>query len=121
MIVREFERTFRRIPRELSPGEKTFIAKHRAPKRENENDIEQLLFGDGRLWVKVAAPKEEKRACYDIFDPQGRYFDRFFVDLKGRILKVHGGFVYAEITDEEDLPVLVKYRIAEAIGAEAPG
>lgn len=115
-IVREFARTFERIPHEMKTWEKDFISKYNAPKRKYESDIDGLLFGDGHLWVKTAAPAEEKRARYDIFDPDGRYLDRFFIDLKGRILKVHGGFVYAEVTDEQDLPALVKYRIDEPLG-----
>lgn len=116
-IVREFARAFERIPHEMKPWEKDFIAKFNAPKRKYEGDIEGLLFGDGRLWVKTAVPAGEKRALYDLFDSEGRYLDRFFIDLNGRILKIHGGFVYAEVKDEEDLPVLVKYRIGEPLGA----
>jgi hypothetical protein len=115
-VVREFARIFERIPHEMKPWEKDFLSKYNAPKRRYEADIEGLLFADGLLWVKVATPDKEKRACYDLFDPSGRYLDRFFVDLKGRILNVRGGFIYAELKDEEDLPYLVKLRIDEKLG-----
>ncbi len=117
-IVHEFGRELQRIPYEMSPGMKSFISKYAAPKRRYENDIEGLLFGAGRLWVMGATPKEEKRACYDVFDPAGRYLDRVFIALKGKVLQIHGGCLYAEVTDEQDLPALVKYRIDETIGVQ---
>ena len=115
-IVASFKREFKRIGREPRKGESDFIANHGAPKRKFERDISDLLFGDGLLWVETAKPAGEKALRYDLFDVEGRYVDRVSLDFKGRLLKIDRGFLYAEILDAEDLPVLVKYRIDEPLG-----
>ncbi|MEW5900422.1 MAG: hypothetical protein AB1715_03055, partial [Acidobacteriota bacterium] len=37
---------------------------------------------------------------------------------KGQIVKLDGDFLFVSGSDEADLPVLIKYRIAEPIGAQ---
>lgn len=116
-IVSSFTRNYPRVEHAARDWEKKFVSQYNAPKREYENDIAALLFDGKFLWVQTSTESKEKGVLYDLFDPEGRFVDSFYVNLKGRILKIDGEFLFASITDLNDLPNLVKYRIAEPLGA----
>jgi hypothetical protein len=116
-IVSSFKRDYPRVEHVPQDWEKKFASQFNAPKRYYENDISDLSFAGGLLWVRTSTESKEKGALYDLFDVSGRFVDSFYVNIRGRVLKVDGKFLYASIADENDLPLLVKYRIAEPIGA----
>jgi hypothetical protein len=93
-----------------------FIQRYDAPKKKYENDIAGLLFNKGHLWVETSTKDQIKGALYDVFDLEGRFVDSFFVDIKGQIIRLDGDSLFVSGPDETDLPVLVKYRIAEPVG-----
>jgi len=114
--VSSFKRDYPRVDHAARDWEKKFISQYNAPKREYENDVAALFF-DGRcLWVQTSTESKEKGVLYDLFDPDGRFVDSFHVNLKGRVLRIDGEFLYASVPDPNDLPVLVKYRITEPLG-----
>lgn len=116
-IVSRFKRKYPRVKHELGDSEKKFISKYNAPKKKFEPDIEGLLYSCGHLWVKTSTANEENGTLYDIYDIDGSFLDSFFINIKGRIVKIDCDFLYSSELDEDLLPCVVKYRIADIIGS----
>lgn len=116
-VFTSFKRDYPRVDHVARDWEKKFASEHNAPKRNHENDVNDLHFGGGFLWVLTSTESKDKGFLYDLFDANGKFEDSFFVNLRGRILKIDGKFLFASISDENSLPLLVKYRITEPIGA----
>jgi hypothetical protein len=116
-VFSSFKRDYPRVGHIAKDWEKKFASQYSAPKREHENDVKDLSFGEGLLWVRTSTESKEKGFLYDLFDANGRFVDSFFVNLRGGVLKIDGNFLFASISDENDLPLLVKCRIAEPLGA----
>ena len=110
-ITSRFKRDYARIKHEMRDFEKKFISKYSAPKRKFKNDIGGLFCVGGNLWIKTSTEDEEKGQMFDVFDTDSRFVDSFFVNTKGRIVKIDGDFIYSSETDEDDLPFLIKYKI----------
>jgi hypothetical protein len=109
-------REFPRIKHPLKDWEKMFASKFNAPTRAYENDITGLFHDGARLWVQTAAQDETSGILFDVFDSAGRFADSLRIGIKGRVVKIAGDFIYLGTSDKDDLPALVKYRIAEPIG-----
>jgi len=116
-ILFSFMRAYPRVEHLGRDWEKKFATQYNAPKRNYENDVKGLIFGGGRLWVRTSLESKDKGALYDLFNSDGRFVDSFFVDSRVRIIKIDDDFLYASVSDENELPFLVKYRIGEPIGA----
>lgn len=113
-ITAKFKRKYQRVKHEQQKGEKDFVLKFNAPKKKFEHDVEGLFYDRGRLWVKTSTKDEEKGSLFDLFDSEGQFLDSFYINIKGRILKIDGDFLYSAESDEEDLPLIVKYRIVDS-------
>lgn len=115
-------RDYPRVEHAAREGEKRFVSQFNAPKRRYENDISGLLVGGGLLWVRTSTESKDKGILYDLFDPAGRFADSFYIDIKGRVLRIADGFLYASSyesdSDPKAIPALVKYRIGEPVGAK---
>lgn len=115
-------RDYPRVEHAPRDRERKFVSQFNAPKRRYENDISGLLVGGGFLWVRTSMESKDKGILYDLFDPEGRFADSFFIDIKGRVLRIAEGFLYASLyesdSDPNAIPALVKYRIGEPIGAK---
>ena len=110
-LTSRFKRTYKRIKHEMRDSEKKFISKYSAPKRRFENDIKEFFYNGGYLWVKTSTVTEDKGQMFDVFYTNGRFLDSFFVNTKGRIVKIEDDFIYSSESDEDDLPFLMKYEI----------
>jgi len=110
-ITTRFKRNYPRVKHEMREFEKKFIAEYNAPKKKFEQDVMNVFYNQGHLWVQTSTQDEEKGALFDFFDRDGRFLDSFFINIKGRILKIDGDFLYAAESDKEELPLIVKYRI----------
>ena len=117
-IKKRFRRKYPRVSHEMTEGEKMFTSRFNAPKKKYEPDIKGLLYGDGRLWVQTSTEDEEKGTLFDVFDSEGQFLDNFFIDIKGSLLAVRGGYLYFSQSDPEELPLIVKYKILEPIGPQ---
>jgi hypothetical protein len=113
--VSSFKRDYRRVDFDAPESLKKFVSKYHAPKRKYRNDVLALVFDGKFLWVQTSTESKEKGVLYDLFDKEGRFVDSFYVNLKGRVLRIDGEFLYASLSDPNDLPLLVKYRIAEPL------
>ena len=113
-------RNYPRVEHAPRDWEKKFVSRFNAPTRRYEADISDLLVGDGFLWVRTSTESKDKGLLYDVFDPEGRFVDSFFINIKGRVLRIAEGFLYASHyeSDAEPVAALVKYRIGEALGGK---
>jgi hypothetical protein len=114
-ITHKITREYPRVKYELRKWEKDFIKKHDAPKRKYENDIKELFTNQDQLWVRTSFSDEENGSLFDVFNAKGEFIDSFFINIKGRVVKIEGEYLYASESDAEDLPLLIKYRIMEPI------
>jgi hypothetical protein len=99
--------------------------------------IAGLQFGDdGRLWVRVATPSERftpervqsadgqpvvqplawrEPVVFDVFEPDGRYIGRVgapaYPVCSSGSMRVRGEVVWCSGRDDDDIPVLRRYRI----------
>ena len=110
-ITARFNRKYTRVKHEQRQWEKDFASKFNAPKKRFEDDVEGLFYDRGRVWVQTSTQDEEKGTLFDLFDTGGCFLDSFYINIEGRILKIDGDFLYAAETDEDELPLVVKYRI----------
>ncbi|MBN2246860.1 MAG: 6-bladed beta-propeller [Candidatus Aminicenantes bacterium] len=114
-ITQKITRDYPRVKHEQKKWEKDFIAKYDPPKRKYENDIKELFTNQDQLWVKTSFSDKEKGSLFDVFNAKGEFIDSFFINIKGRVVKIEGEYLYASESDAEDLPLLIKYRIMEPI------
>jgi hypothetical protein len=110
-ITARFKREYPRVRHEQQEWEKEFASKYNAPKKKYENDIKDLFYDRGRVWVQTSTEDEDKGFLFDVFDTEGHFLDSFYINIEGRILKIDGDFLFAAEHDEEELPLVVKYRI----------
>ncbi len=110
-ITSRFKRKYARIKHEIQDWEKMFSSKYSAPKRRFDNDIRELFYDGGNLWIQTSTEIEDKGQMFDVFDSTGRFLDSFFVKTKGTIEKIDGDYLYSSEEDEEELPCLIKYEI----------
>lgn len=110
-IETRFRRKFTRVGHEQEKWEKDFVSRFNAPKKRFDHDVEDLLYDRGRLCVKTSIEDREKGVLFDLFDRKGQFLDSFFINLHGRVLRIDGDFLYVAESDEDELPLVVKYRI----------
>lgn len=110
LLISKFKRTYPRKKHEMRDSLKKFISKYSAPKRRFDNDIRELFYDGGNLWIQTSTEVEDKGQMYDVFDSNGRFLDSFFINTKGQIMEIEGGYIYSYETDEEDFPFLIKYE-----------
>jgi hypothetical protein len=80
-VERIFSREYSRVERptesrESSPGVKL-------PPRKYYDDILALLIAGDRLWAVTSTVDTEKNLLVDVFDPDGRYVDCFYLRFPG--------------------------------------
>lgn len=72
---------------------------------------------DGHLWVLTTPARGDTARSYDVFDPEGRYLGA--VAVPGRIRPaphIRGTKVYGYVTDELDVPYVVRWRLEKPGG-----
>jgi hypothetical protein len=84
-VERVFSREYSRVERpaesrESSPGVKL-------PPRKYYDDILALLVAGDRLWAVTSTVDTEKNLLVDVFDPDGRYVDCFYLRFPGNFTR----------------------------------
>jgi hypothetical protein len=100
-VVRTFSREYPRIERpkesrEAGPGIKL-------PPRIYYDDILALLVKGDNLWAVTSTVDSDKNRLVDVFDPNGRYVDRFYLRFPGSFtqriypgrIAIDGNFIYS--------------------------
>lgn len=110
-ITARFKRKYPRVKHVQQKWEKDFMSKFNAPRKKFKSDIMDLFYDRGHVWVKTSIEDEQKGILFDLFDSKGKFLDSFYINIKGQILKIDGDFLYFAEHDENELPLIVKYRI----------
>lgn len=72
---------------------------------------------DGHLWVLTTAARGDTLRSYDVFDPDGRYLGPVTTPQRIRPSPhIQGDNVYGYVTDELDVPFVVRWRIEKPEG-----
>jgi hypothetical protein len=90
------------------------------PLPEFSQDIYALHVVDGKIWVQTSTVVEGKGILFDVFDPEGRYIDNFYIqslmkDPSGKPvnmrLTIAGGFAYFREEIGDGLIIIKKCRL----------
>jgi len=74
--------------------------------------IERLWLDDlGYLWTQRSQTEGARGTLLNVFDPEGRYLGEVRAPLALQIVLIRGATLYATATGEDDLPVIVRFRI----------
>jgi hypothetical protein len=115
-IVRAFRRPYDRVPYPAKPT--TRYPAELIPKFHN--DLCRLLWHDGKLWAVTSTFNAKKGILVDVYSPEGKYLDNFWLPLFGlrrnnpqywTPMAIHGNLLYVLEADEDDVISLVKYEI----------
>ena len=115
-IVRAFRRPYVRVPYLAKPT-RNYPAEL-IPKFHN--DLCRLLWHDGKLWAVTSTYNSKKGILVDVYSPEGKYLDNFWLPLFGlrrnnpqywAPMAIHGNLLYVLEADEDDVIALVKYEI----------
>ncbi len=73
---------------------------------------------EGYMLVQTSADTEsEDMAVYDVFDGDGAFVNEV---VMRRVAGFRSGFAYALKSDEESLPMIVRYRLKESVENDRP-
>jgi hypothetical protein len=115
-VVREFRRPYDRVRYPAKPSAN--YPAELIPKFHN--DLCRLLWHDGKLWAVTSTYDAKKGILVDVYSPEGKYLDNFWLPLFGlrrnnpqywAPMAIHGNFLYVLEADEDDVISLVKYEI----------
>ncbi len=118
-VVRRFTRPYARVKRSGGGGI-SGTGGNAPPPPEFQPDIRALHIVDGKIWVQTSTVVEGKGILVDVFDPDGRYVDNFYIqslmkDPSGKavnmVLTIAGGFAYFRDKTEDELIVIKKCRL----------
>jgi len=107
----KFKRNYSRVKLEKKNSPRPTRTK--LPEWKYQNDIAGLNIFRGNLWVRTSTEDKKKGVLFDVFDPDGKYIDCFYLNLKGPILTTHDNYIFIRETDEDELISIVKYKIIE--------
>ncbi|OGD11580.1 MAG: hypothetical protein A2Y86_04995 [Candidatus Aminicenantes bacterium RBG_13_62_12] len=110
-IAVSFTREYPRIKYSMPDSIKDFYEKYSPPKKDFENDISALFMCDNNLWVKTSTTVKDKGMLFDVFDPQGRFLDSFYMNVDGSLALADGGFIYVTEKDKEENILVRKYKV----------
>jgi hypothetical protein len=111
-IARSFNRKYPRVDHVVMEYEKEFIKKYDAPVRKYEYDISLLyLNNNGDIWAKTSTKNDKKWSLIDVFNPDGKFVDSFFVPTTGAIAAVRDDCIFCSEQDADGNLRLVKYKI----------
>jgi hypothetical protein len=111
-IVRSFNRKYPRVDYVVKEYEKEFNKKHDAPVKKYEYDISLLyLNNSGDIWAKTSTKNDKKWPLIDVFNPEGKFTDSFFVPTTGAIAAVRDDCIFCSEQDADGNLRLVKYKI----------
>jgi hypothetical protein len=110
-IMASFTRDYPRVMFALPENSKSFYEKFSPPKKDFENDISAMFVCDNNLWVKTSTTVKDKGMLFDVFDPQGRFLDSFYLNVDGSLALARGGFIYVTEKDKDENILVRKYKV----------
>jgi hypothetical protein len=110
-IVASFTREYPRVRSSISDAMKDIYEKNNLPKKDFENDIMATFVCDNNLWVRTNNTVKDKGMLFDVFDPEGRFLDSFYLYVKGSLALARGGFIYVTEKDKDENILIRKYKV----------
>ena len=132
-IVKQFRRTYPKVPHAERSWEADFRKKNGSPKIEYETipppaperkglaagtctpDILGLYPVDGHIWVATSTEDKSIGRLIDVFDRDGRFIDSFYLGAGRSLMAVSEDFILCEETNEDETVTIVKYRIGSVL------
>jgi len=118
-IITSFTRDYPRIKFSIPKDSKDFYEKHSPPKKDFENDISALFMCDNNVWVKTSTSVKDKGMLFDVFDPEGRFLDSFYLNVDGSLALARGGFIYVTEKDKDENILIRKYKVLDGQKSKA--
>jgi len=110
-IAASFTREYPRIKYSMPDYMKAIYEKVNPPKKDFENDISALFVCDNNVWVKTSTTVKDKGMLFDVFDPQGRFLDSFYLNVDGSLALADGDFIYITEKDKDENILIRKYKV----------
>ena len=123
-IVKDFGREYRRVRFKQDDSGRVEIRPEVfrfAPPVKHLNDVQQLFIRGDYIWIMTSTIEPGKGVLFDVFNEQGEYVDHFYLPLQQSViaealedlpLTFQKDHIYVVEYDKDDLPTIVKYRIA---------
>jgi hypothetical protein len=118
-IITSFMRDYPRIKFSIPKDSKDFYEKHSPPKKDFENDISALFMCDNNVWVLTSTKVKDRGMLFDVFDPQGRFIDSFYLNVDGSLALARGGFIYVTEKDKDENILVRKYKVLDGPRSKA--
>jgi hypothetical protein len=112
-IVASFTREYPRVKFSVPDSMKDFYEKYNPPKKDWENDISAMFVCDNNLWVKTSTSTKNKGNLFDVFDPQGRFLDSFYLNVDRTLALARANFIYVIEKDKEENFLIRKYKVVD--------
>ncbi len=109
-VIVQFSRKYKRVKHKQDKQKAKSPISRKLPERKYENDISQIFFNSGFIWVETSTNSEKKETLFDVFNQKGKYMDSFYLKLNGDLMAVKGDSLFVKETDEMENIVIVKYR-----------
>jgi len=118
-VIRRFNRPYSRVKR-TGGGGVSGPGEGGPPPPEFYPDIIALHVADGKIWVQTSTYIADKGILFDVFSPEGRYLDSFFIQVIKKNpagnpalkrLTIADDFVYFTDKTEDELLVVKKCRL----------
>ena len=109
-VVVQLSRKYKRVRHKQDKQKARSPISRKMPERKYENDISQIFFNSGLIWVKTSTKSEKKGTLFDVFDQKGQYSDSFYLKLNGDLMAVKGDSLFVKETDKKENIVIVSYR-----------
>lgn len=113
IVIRSFRRKYKRVKYEMNLREVEFMKKYNNPKKKYKEDIKNLYLNQNSLWVETSTKDDDKGIMIDVFNPEGKFTDNFFLNLDGDLISVHNNYIFVRETDEDENWVVKEYKIVE--------
>lgn len=110
-IAASFTREYPRIKYSMPDSMNDFYEKFSPPKKEFENDISALFMCDNNVWVLTSTKVKDKGMLFDVFDPQGRFLDSFYLNVDGSLALADRDFIYVTEKDKDENILVRKYKV----------
>jgi hypothetical protein len=90
--------------------------------RKYAADIANLFFVGGQIWAVTSTTDKAQNPLIDVFDPDGRYLDRFYLTRPAKAVRlpelpghtvIRDGYLYVLERDEDGISAVVKYEIID--------
>ena len=110
-IAASFTREYPRIKYSMPDFMKAIYEKVNPPMKDFENDISAMFVCDSNVWVLTSTKVKDKGMLFDVFDPQGRFLDSFYMNVDGSLALAHGGFIYVTEKDKDENILVRKHKV----------